>query len=446
MSAKRENMRAGLFVLTGLVLASIIIFLLTDLSQVFQGSQTVKAYYQLSDGLSGLQEGAEVTIGDQPVGSVTAIDDVTAQTDEGQRIVGKVVTFTVPRRGVNIYWNAIIEIKAPPIGSGATLNLSSVGYGMPYEPDAKIPMKALESFDLTKEMRQSLIKRIPAGAIPGSLARNRFTRELVEDMGIGDTQRQQIRETIERVRNIVASVEKRREKIGHLVEKLDQTVTELSEEVPRIKRSLENIEQASADGRDILASTNKRKDKWFDDIDGITGRLNKLLADKDQSLRAIVDNVEAISVSVKDESLVEINKTLKAAREGAISFEEAGKRVSSLLAGQTPVIERALANLQLTADQLKMASIEIRRSPWRLLYSPTEEELETDNLYDAARSFAIAAGALQAASTSLNAYAQARPEDEAGIKAKIEHLEQLFKRFKETEDQFWRQLEAVESR
>jgi hypothetical protein len=108
--------------------------------------------------------------------------------------------------------------------------------------------------------------------------------------------------------------------------------------------------------------------------------------------------------------------------------------------GQRPVLERMVANLQLSADQLKLATIEIRRSPWRLLYKPDEKELETDNLYDAARSFALAAGTLDAATQSLQAVAEKTPNDQAKIEEMVKHLEALYERFEEAEAEFWKAL------
>jgi hypothetical protein len=65
-------------------------------------------------------------------------------------------------------------------------------------------------------------------------------------------------------------------------------------------------------------------------------------------------------------------------------------------------IGEALARFNLTSQQLKLASIEMRRSPWKLLYRPSADELEHELLYDAARAFAVAAADLRASSESVN--------------------------------------------
>ena len=65
-------------------------------------------------------------------------------------------------------------------------------------------------------------------------------------------------------------------------------------------------------------------------------------------------------------------------------------------------ISESLGNASLASQQLKLAMIEIRRSPWKILYKPTDNELEHELLYEATRSFAVAAADMKAASISVN--------------------------------------------
>ena len=94
MSHQRDNFKAGLFVIVGVILAMAVIFTLSDLEQWFEKHQEVKVYYDLSDGVRGLQEGASVTLGDQPVGKVELIEDWI----EESRVKGKMVTLSLPAR------------------------------------------------------------------------------------------------------------------------------------------------------------------------------------------------------------------------------------------------------------------------------------------------------------------------------------------------------------
>lgn len=68
MTMQRDNVKAGLFVLSGIVLTFVVILALTDVEALFERHQTVTVVYQLSDGLQGLKQDADVTLGDVPVG------------------------------------------------------------------------------------------------------------------------------------------------------------------------------------------------------------------------------------------------------------------------------------------------------------------------------------------------------------------------------------------
>src|SRR3989304_1064949 len=95
MPHTRDSFKAGVFVIAGVVLALAVVLLLSDLERWFGKQQRVSVYYALSDGVRGLKEGAAVTLGDQPVGTVTTIED---WPPDGSRIDGKMVRISLPAR------------------------------------------------------------------------------------------------------------------------------------------------------------------------------------------------------------------------------------------------------------------------------------------------------------------------------------------------------------
>ena len=83
MEQERDHFKAGLFVIAGIVLTILVIFTLADLNRFFEQQQTIKVYYPLDEGLQGLKEGAVVTLGDQPIGSITLIEDKIEESEDG---------------------------------------------------------------------------------------------------------------------------------------------------------------------------------------------------------------------------------------------------------------------------------------------------------------------------------------------------------------------------
>lgn len=400
MSPERENLKAGLFVVVGVTLAVAVIFVLSDLERLLEPKRTVRVYFELTDGLQGLKEAAAVTLGDQPIGQVVSIRDKTEGAPDGaKRVVGKVVTAKIPGR-YNLYQNAVIELKAPLLGSGTTLNIRSVGDGQPHTGQTPI-----------------------AGGIAG----NAQVQELVREAGILEPQRQQIRRIIANIESVTVAL---RDDLPTIVQSARQAAVDLR--------------QMAADGRQAVAQIRQRQAVWMQRIDAITVAADESLAtvgdlvrDKSPQLRTALENIHDVSGVVKDQTMVQVTQMLDRATAAVDDFKAASAQVRQLLVGQRPVMERTLANAQLTSDQLKLAAIEVRRSPWRLLYEPDEKELDSDNIYDAARSFALAAGVLDATTQSLQAIVNDDATDAHELQRMVEHLDAIFSKFKQTETAFW---------
>src|SRR5688500_15303236 len=115
MRPERDNFKAGLFVIAGAVLALVVIFGLADLERLLERTQEVRGSYGLGEGLQGVEEGRAVTLGDQPVGQVAAIEDVR---EEGSgRVIGKLMVLEIPDR-YKLYQDAQIDLRKPPLGGG----------------------------------------------------------------------------------------------------------------------------------------------------------------------------------------------------------------------------------------------------------------------------------------------------------------------------------------
>ena len=207
MNNDRENIKAGLFVLTGVFLAIFIVFALSDIGRLFESRQNIKVYYSLSNGLHGLKVGAPITLGDQLIGQVTSIENITEETEPNRpRIIGNVVTASIPRR-YQLYNNAVIELKSPLIGSGTSLNIRSVGDEQPYQNDETI-----------------------TGAIAGSAQ----VHDLMREVGIQDTQQRQIQNIITHIESLSATL---REDIPLITGSAAEVIADIREATPQYKNS-----------------------------------------------------------------------------------------------------------------------------------------------------------------------------------------------------------------
>ncbi len=417
MATDRSNVKAGAFVLAGLVVAFLVIILLSDFEAMFTRMQQVQVRYLLADGVKGLREGASVTIGSYPIGTVTNIEQAD---DDGDRVTHQLVTFEIPER-YRLYDNARIELVTQFIGAGAALNIADVGSAI--GDQAKDPQTGAE------RLGQTWAYEPGDGPIPGNLAKSPAIKQAISDMGIGDAQRQQIRNIIANVEQLTAQATADPNQLKRILARVESITTRADAALGEAKMMLDPnspLRQALATARAMLAEN------------------KPVLTETLAKARDTMDNTRAITDRVRNETMQKITTALDKANSAMDDAKTVTSELKSTVTTQRPVLEKMIANMRLTSDQLKLASIEIRRAPWRLLYKPTDKELETENLYDAARSFALAAGTLDSTADSLRALAEregsALASDDENLKMMLDKLHQSFEQFTEAEDQFWQAL------
>jgi hypothetical protein len=113
---------------------------------------------------------------------------------------------------------------------------------------------------------------------------------------------------------------------------------------------------------------------------------------------------------------------------------------NSVITGNKSRLDGMIASLKATGDNLKYASSEIRRSPWRLLYKPPKNEVSNLNIFDSARQFAEGANDLNDAASALRDVMNnknASPED---VKKMMERVEKSFTNFSEVEKKLWAEV------
>jgi ABC-type transporter Mla subunit MlaD len=111
-----------------------------------------------------------------------------------------------------------------------------------------------------------------------------------------------------------------------------------------------------------------------------------------------------------------------------------------LVAGNRANINDMIDNLTRVSTELKAAGKEIRRSPWRLMYKPKGQELDSQNLYDAARAFADGAEQLDQALAKLSALSPNASAQDPRLQQVRATIEQAFGRFNQAEQALWEEL------
>ena len=191
-------------------------------------------------------------------------------------------------------------------------------------------------------------------------------------------------------------------------------------------------------------SATERLDAILEEGHGLMTDTRGVIKDNRPQVKTIVDNTEASSKSIREASarvneeiLNKIDTLLDTGRQGLDDAVAVIQTIQRDYEGWAVNVGETLADLSLTGQQVKLASIELRRSPWKLLYRPDADELEHEQLYEAARSFALAASDLKAASASaqriLDRHGEDLADDEGAFKRLQEHVIDSLSRYEKAQ-------------
>jgi ABC-type transporter Mla subunit MlaD len=110
-------------------------------------------------------------------------------------------------------------------------------------------------------------------------------------------------------------------------------------------------------------------------------------------------------------------------------------------------IDETVDNLTQVSADLKSTAKEVRRAPWRLLYTPKPGEVHSQNIYDAARAFSSGAEQLDQALAKLSGLAKAHPQglpaDDPEVAKIRKQVEESFNNFSKAEQSLWKELSAA---
>ena len=399
---RRNNVKVGVFVTIALALAVAIIIALTDISSAL--TRTTRQYtisFTVASGVSNLKPGAEVRVGGYPMGAVRAVRPDTA-TQPFSRIL---VDFDLDD-AVTLYDNAMVLLSTPLLGAEAWLDCYSVGDpatgGAPLAEGGTIV--AIESVGLLTTLlgpanasrAGAIVEGVQetvrhAESLTGRLddAATTLQEQGLLNAALGSARQPQadaivsnLDATLSNARSITddvraISTQVRTERWPQWAERIDALLTWTETAMEEFDTALEAGRLLFDDSRAVINDNRGDIDRAIENTASFTERLNTELADK------------AVAV-------------LERADAGLEEATALMRRLETDYEGWSTDVGEALADASLASQQLKLAMIEVRRSPWKVLYRPTQDELEHELLYEATRSFAVAAADMKAASASVS--------------------------------------------
>lgn len=409
MSSTRNNLLAGILVTLAIVGSVVAVIVLAGGAE-----QLGQSSYTVSFGLDtdvGLTPGAAVKIGGIKVGSVRKVDF--SKNADGA-ITGTDVAIGI-KSTYRLHEGASPVLKLPLLGSQGEINFPFVGTGALLEPGTRMD---------------------------GSLAAPSF----LSQAGYGDDQAKQLQSILKNtdeamtklndgatsVRSMTDDAAKKwpkwSERIDSITEKADATLTKGPELAEDIKSRLDQIEKVLATAQGYLDENRENIKAGIADF--------RAIADKGKAF------ADRLNGELKDSAMALLEKG-KSTLDDARTFIT---NATEIVGEQRPNIRRTFANIRLASDQLRDTLIEVRRSPWRLIYRPDTRELNFELLYDAARSYAGAVSDLRAASESLESLIASGPNPqllrEGSIDELVAQIQRAMDTYQQAEQKFMDQLLA----
>jgi ABC-type transporter Mla subunit MlaD len=167
--------------------------------------------------------------------------------------------------------------------------------------------------------------------------------------------------------------------------------------------------------------------------------LNHFTGDIRQRLPDVLDRTREILVKV-DLAVNRAADAMQGVQGTAANLQAATGTLRSVLVDNRSKFDGIIASLKATSDNLKYASVEIRHSPWRLLYQPKPDEIANLNIYDSVRQFAEGADSLDDASAALRDALKDPNADPAEVKRLMAHLDDSFAQFQQVQLKLWKDI------
>lgn len=398
MARKRRNeLATGMFVILALTtLVGVIVWM--GGGEIFRPTKQ-KVVFFLAEiaGSAGLETGNFVQIGDDQIGRIA---DIRFEPLSGRTLY----TAEIDRDDFEVHSDGNAIVVAGLIG-GARLVITHRGSDSAPLADDENPIELFGGINQTMADLASAAKKV--NEIAGSIL-NEFDAN-------------QANAILPKVRKVIGSLESAAAKAAQIAANIQFETTQGEEKAAmgKIHRSIDHINKITADAQPKISDT----------------------------LSAARDTIQQIRKYAKDD-IAEILTTLRQSNTELLKitkdFSTVSAHAKEIIVLHRDNIDEIIDNMAQVSANLKAASKEIRRNPWRLIYKPDGRELHSQNIYDAARAFSNGAEQLDQAIAKMTLLSKASikgiPSDDPMLLKVRKQLEEAFGKFTKAEQALWKEL------
>ncbi|HRK29800.1 MAG TPA: MlaD family protein [Tepidisphaeraceae bacterium] len=374
----RNAFLAGLFIVISAGLVVAVIVGIKGFGSLALPHNNYTATFTLKDNVSGLRVGDDVRVGGVKLGTVREIEFKPAKRDSDAMIL---VRFLLPRY-VGLTEQSRVIIESTVTGT-SNLNIDNINPTDTILADGGI------------------IK-----GTPGSLT------ALLASLGdVGPKVSSALDEYKGLATDVRAKVEPAYQKYANVTDRGGEALSEVRDVFGESKGDFKGTVA------NLNASTAAVKEKIGPIMDKLDGGLAKMQLSLD-SANAALEDIKGVAENTKDIT----------------------SNVRGILGNNRSRIDGMIASMKSTGDNLKGATSEIRRAPWRLIYKPAGVDQQNQSLFDAARQFAEGANDVDDAAGALRDALKNPAVDAETIQKLVEQLDSSFQKFNKVESQLWEQV------
>lgn len=392
--SKHNSLKAGLFIIVSFVLIFVVIVFIKGVRAIFIPMQTRQARFALRDDLGGLRPGDNLRVGGYTVGSVESINIIRPTAHAEQPYI--LVRFSLPA-SYTLRKGAYLAVGGTLTGT-SWLNFSDLGAG-PALPKNLILHGHANPTGIALASVTSLISPIKQ-----VLAKVNTT-------------------TIPRLDTDLSKVGQAADAVHTAADSGNHLLVTVQDQIQPVVATYKAV-AARADTMLVQISKLAHSGRV-----GAVGNLTAATAALKQKLPALLNHVDQLIAGAQG-TLALVNKTFS----NTAAITTTAKSVVDRNQGR---INTLIGSLKSAAENLKQASVEIRHSPWRLIYKPSEKEMSNLNLYDAVRSFGSAARQLNRAAGSLAKAAENPAVPPAKVQQLMRQLQTTANHFHAVERKLW---------
>jgi ABC-type transporter Mla subunit MlaD len=427
----RNNVLAGTFILSILGVGIAVIIVLSGWNPFVQ-KNSYSVRFTVEEGIGGLAEGSNVKIGGLNKGMVMSVNPVFTNSNnkdnKNNNLDSILVNFELDD-DVTLYSNAEVTRYMPLLGGSAWLNFTDLGGPTSSSPDKK-PIEP--GGELTASTGGGIMATLlgptdskkASGAMQNIEDFTAFLNQIPEEWN----------------NEVMPMLTNARLTLGKVRTDYDLWSTKIGATIDNIDQASEKLDAAMDDAGPMLAGANQGMAR----INGILEDNTPRIDDSMQNILAMTKDGRVVMNEFRTKTMSQVDQILMNGLNGVKSLDNSLKMVNDELILRMPDVTMMLANLRQATAQLKLTTLEVRRNPWKLLYTPTSEVLEHENLYESARSYVMATSELESAAMAFKSVFELAPktlEDRPELRDEVvTYVLDSLERFKHAQERLFSEI------